>query len=676
MWREQSGTSRCGLARLYSGGRALLYAPITRDAALARLPVALRVLLENLTRQALLGADVSGEVEALTSRLTGARVGVRPARVLLDELAGVPLLIDLVCLRDAVAAAGANADAVSPKIPIDLLIESGSAPAGSAGGPRERGELLAWCRRNFGNLRMLPAGARNTQWHDLECAGQGVRIERVAGAVHVYPDMLVGTHPQTGAAGGCGVLGWAVGGLEATAALVGKPLSLAVPEVVGVELRGRPPAHIEPGDLALRLSEELRSRTVAGKLVEFFGRGVEALPVPIRATVAGMAPETGAVCLYFPTDRRTLDYLQGTGREGDRVRLLEQYVKLQGLWLDVGARAPDYDAVVSLDLGRIGGSAAGPRSRAHVRERPLARPALGRAARGSIREYAGRSPRNDRGAGDAHGNRFPWPRPGGWVSRVPFFDGLPLSRSPLGDLLGARPLVIVGDSVRAEDISPSGPIEPGSAAEAYLRAAGASSGELDTYEMRRGNYEVAVRATFAGPRLKNRLARGAGGGVTTLMPERVSMSVFDAASEYQRRNVPLLVIAGRRYGCGCGHDWAAKGVASLGVKAVLAESFDRIHRASLIAAGVLPLLFLERWKHAIAALDGSETFDLPDLEWSVGVRTQVLCIIRRESRPWTRVALRTAVETGDELYYLRSGGVLPALWREQLREPRELRVSA
>lgn len=662
------GTAR--FARLNSGGRPLLYAPIPRDSVVARLPIALRVLLENLTRQSFLGFDVSGELEALVGRLTGARVGICPARVVLDEATGVPLLIDVVSLRDAVAAAGGNSGTIQPRLPVDLLLDSASSCAGGDDAGRERNELLSWCRTNFPNLRIVSSGTRGAPCH-FGCPAEGVRTEVLAGMLLVYPDLLVGAHEYTSALNGCGVVGWGVGGLEATAMLLGKPLSLALPEVVGVELLGRPPSHLEPDEVALRLSEELRGHALEGKLVEFFGRGVETLPVSIRAMVSSMAPEIGATSLYFPTDGRTLDHLRSAGHPQETIRLLEQYAKRQSLWLDVVASPPEYDTVVTLDLRRTGRSALRPGYRL------VARSLFDRAALATTRRHPGRVARADLGAGETHGNRFPWPRPGGWVSRAPFFDGLPLSTSPLGDLVGGRPLVVLGDSVRVEDISPSGAIAAGCAAESYLRAAGVTAaGAPDTYEMRRGNYEIAVRATFAGPRLRNRLAGGARGGVTMLMPERVLMGVFDAASEYQRRDTPLIVIAGLRYGCGRAHDWAAKGVASLGVRAVMAESFEPMHRASLIAAGVLPLVFIGSYKATIAALDGSETFDLPGLDWSVGVRTQVRCIVRRDLLPSVYLTLLTAVETADELYYLRSGGVLPALWREQLRGPHYFRFGA
>ncbi|MGH8328482.1 MAG: aconitase family protein, partial [Steroidobacteraceae bacterium] len=486
---------------------------------------------------------------------------------------------------------------------------------------------------------------------------------------------LVGTHARTIAANGLGVLGWGVGGLEGTATLLGKPLSLAVPEVVGVELCGHPAAQGDAGELALQIAEELRRRAVAGKLVEFFGRGVEALPVTTRAALAALAPEIGATCLYFPVDRRTVDYLREAGREPEKIRLIEQYASIQKLWLDASARTPDYDAVVRLSLEELGG----PASRASRRTRNLRLGATSvapvRVGRRGLREYAGGIGEIQRNAAVPTASRFQWPQSCGWISRAPVFDGLPLSAPPLRDIIGARPLVVVGDAASGEDISPSGEITPGSAAEEYLRATGISAAELQTYKLWRGNYEVALRATFASSRLRNRLARGATGGMTLLMPEGIPMRVFDAASEYQRRGVPLLVIAGSRYGCGSVHDWAAKGVASLGVQAVIAESFERIHRASLIGAGVLPLVFPESGRPATLALDGSETFDLTDLDWSIGVRTQVRCVIRRNARSATRVLLRTAIESTDELYYLRNAGILPALWREQLRV-RSFRASA
>lgn len=628
---------------------------------MGRLPICLRVLLENLTRRACLGADVSGQIEGLLGRLVGARLAIAPTRVPLDERTGLPLLIDLISLRDAVATAGGDPAAVDPRLPIDLLL-SGDSVATRVCARRERTEFLAWCGGNVPYLRVLRSSTGDTHWSDVLGLSEVVRLESTAGALLVSPDLLIGTHPLTTAANAAGVLGWRVGGLNATAALLGKPLSLVVPQVVGVELQGWLSAQSDPEEIALHISEQLRREALAGKLVEFFGPGVAALSVPTRALLARLAPQVNATCLYFPVDDRTLDYLGRTGCTQDKVRLVEQYARVQRLWADSAARPPDYDLVVGVNLGEIG------RPRVHsgrASGRPSATVArLAKVRRRSLADDTGLS-QNDPGAAVARGTRFQWPQPGHWISRAPFFDGLTLAVSPLADILAARALVIVGDGVTGEDIFPTGGITPGSAANEYLLAAGCPPDALDTYEMRSCNYQVAIRAMFASPSLKNRLARGAEGGVTTLMPDRLSMRVFDAAVEYQRRSVPLVIIAGRRYGCGAAGDWAAKGVAELGARAVIAESFEEIHRASLIGAGVLPLVFLEGCTPVTLKLDGSETFDLIDLDWSVGVRTQVECIIRDDAGSQFRVLLRTAIETADELYYLRNGGILPALWREQ-----------
>ncbi|MDE2449410.1 MAG: aconitate hydratase AcnA [Gammaproteobacteria bacterium] len=881
--RERLQQGSDGYVRLRSGHHTVLLAPIAAAGSIRQLPVVLRVVLENLVRQRLLGEDVSNQIDALLARLTGARLSPRPSRALLHETTDLPVLVDLASLRDAVAAAGGDPGEVNPALPVDMLSEAPLAPPFPAtvqtrrtgihlkkSRRDERREFLDWCRRSFRQLRPLPSGSEGPQQYNLERLTGIIHTERRSGGILAYPEMVVGSDPHTTAASGLGIFGWGLDGLELQAVLLGKPLSFALPPVVGIELVGRLRAEAGAVDLALTIGGTLRDFGVEGKLVEFFGPGVQALSCSERAAIAGTAPQCGAICLYFPIDARTLDYLRRMGEPETQVRLVENYSKLQHLCLEPTTPLPEYDAILKVDLDSVRRSIvslAQPRKRFDLEAAARAftvdreRIAAGKSFRNSVRHtdphalgdgavvvaaithsidgsnpldllVAGLLARNAaakgltikpwvhaaftapgrrlakilrrtglresfcalgfhettpveddsscahvqllesiraaidlgivpvavlsgcalspdvlypdasaaygaspaivvayalagsisvellgeplgrcadgspafledvwptpdeigavlatarelhlprKGFGTTHRlegewspvagefrSRFPWPGSGTLLSRAPVFDALTLSPPGMADIVGMRPLALLGDNVTAEEISPSGAIIAGSPAAEFLLQNGVASSDFGSYRMRRGSPEVAIRATFANPRLRNRLAGGKAGGLTRLMPEGTNMRLFDAACEYQRRGVPLAVIAGNRYGCGSPHDWTAKGVALLGVKAVIAESFDRLQRKSLIGAGVLPLLFPEGTSAATLALCGSETFDLVKLDWSVGVRTNVTCIIRRSGTSWTRTILRAAIETADELLHLRHGGILPALWRERL----------
>lgn len=868
---------------LQLGGHPLLHVSITAMPSVTRLPMSLKVILENLMRQATRGVDVDSQLEALMARRVGSGLSFFPARVLLQDLLGVPLLVDLASLRDAIAKAGGDPKSVNPKVPADLVIDHSlrvdlSATRTARGVNLalehernvERFRFLRWCQQSFDNLRVIPPGKGILHQINFEYLGKVVWTEATPQGVVAYPDTLVGTDSHTTMINGLGILGWGVGGIEAEAVMLGKPVSLALPEVVGVNVIGTLQEGAMPTDLVLTITERLRSIGVVGKFVEFFGAGLDALSVPDRGTIANMAPECGATCVYFPVDERALGYLRMTGRDAEQVRLVEAYSKAQALWRDDTTQPPEFETVVTLDLRTVRRSIAGPRNpeeRIDLENAPLAfaeyhqKPAdhalsqravlvedqhfalqdgsiiiaaitsctntsnpvnmvaAGLLARNAVRKglavkpwvktsfapgsqvvaavleraqlqqpldalgfqvvgfgcttcngmsgpiarsiaaaiererlvavavlsgnrnFEGRIHPNVRAAylaspalvvayaiagsmtidvirdplgldeegrpvflrdiwpssqeiaavaerayeprlfrekyaelfdGDATwlklasngGDCFPWQPSSTYIRRAPYFEGLTASLPQMSDITGLRALAILGDSITTDHISPSGEITLGSAAAELLLATGVAQSEFNSYGTRRGNHEVAIRATFANIRLRNRIVPGSEGSITRLMPEGMEVRLFDAAVEYGRRGVPLVIVAGQNYGCGSSRDWAAKGVSLLGVKAVIAESFERIHRTNLIGMGVLPLQFARGTTAGALGLDGSQTFDLVDLDASLGVRGTVQCIVRRTDGTSTRAPLHVGIETEDELHYLRSGGILPAVWRE------------
>jgi aconitate hydratase len=673
---------------------------------------------------------------------------------------------------------------------------------------------------------------------------------------------------------GLGVLGWGVGGIEAEAVMLGKPVSLPVPEVVGVEVTGTLQDGTTPTDLVLTITEKLRALGVVGKFVEFFGSGLDALQVATRGTIANMAPEYGATCVFFPLDWRARDYLRLTGRTEEQVRLVEAYAKAQGLWRDETTVAPDFDQIVTLDLGSVRPSIAGPwnpedridldkvaaafgkhhekLSGRAVSDRkapvegaefeltdgaiviaaitsctntsnPFNMIAAGLLARNAVakglkvkpwvktslapgsqvvaavleqtglqtsldalgfhvvgfgcttcngmsgpipkpladtieanklvvaavlsgnRNFEGRIHPNVRAAylaspalviahalagsmtadvasgmlglggdggpvtlkdiwpetdeiiaiidqaygpdlfrdkyadlfegdetweklGGGGGDRFAWDAASTYVRCPPYFDQLTREIPTVSPIAGMRPLAVLGDSITTDHLSPSGAIVAGSPAALFLMERGVKPADFNSYGTRRGNHEVAVRATFANIRLRNKVVPGVEGPMTRLLPDGTAMPIFDAALEYGRRGVPLVVVAGRNYGCGSSRDWAAKGVALLGVKAVIAESFERIHRTNLIGMGILPLVFPEDVTAESLEINGTETFDLPILASEIGVRASITCVINRTDGSRQTVPLTLRIETDDELAWWRHGGILPFVWRDQVSE--------
>jgi len=869
-------------------GRAVRYVPIAHVAGVDRLPFSLRILLENLLRQAHRGLDTRAEVEALLNRAPGAGLTFFPARVFGQDILGQVMLVDMAGLRDAVADAGGRASAVRPKVPVDVIIDH-SLQVDSWANPAarrvnldreyqrngERFSFLRWCSSSFEGVRIVPPGKGIMHQIHLEHIGKVVRIEPFGGEVVAVPDTCVGTDSHTPMINGLGILGWGVGGIEAEAVMVGKPVALALPEVVGVEVRGRLREGVLPTDLVLAITQQMRKIGVVGKFVEFFGSGLETLSLGDRGMIANMAPEYGATAVYFPIDHRTMAYLRMTGREEAQLELVEAYAKAQALWRDDSTPAPVFDTVITLDLDTIGPCIAGPRNpedrvllenaseafrqhhveiagvpvdpdrRVPVRDadyglhdgavviaaitsctntaNPVNMMAAGLVAKKAValglrtqpwvktslvpgshvtaavleraglqgaldqlgfqvagfgcttcnggsgplpepiaaaiererlvaaavlsgnRNFEGRIHPNVRAAYlgspalvvvyaltgsllrdvtrepigiGSDGNpvylrdiwpsaseigqlvdsayepeifrakyadlfdggqqwdalagqaseRFHWQADSTYIRQPPYFEGLAREPSPVGDIHGMRPLVILGDSVTTDHISPSGAISLGTPAADFLLGKGVQKADFNNYTTRRGNHEVAIRATFANIRLRNRIVPGVEGGYTRLMPDGAQMRVFEAAQTYLQRGTPLTVIAGRNYGCGSSRDWAAKGVALLGVKTVIAESFERIHRTNLVGMGVLPLQFEDGTTAESLGLDGSETIDIEGLSDAIGVGARVRAAIHRLDGTTSTISLKVRLDTAEDVEYWRHGGIMPRVWRDYLTQ--------
>jgi len=883
------------IKQLALANRSIRYVSIADVPGVDELPFSLRILLENLLRQATRGTDTQAEIDALLARRLGSGLSFYPVRVYGQDILGQVMLVDMAGIRDAVADAGGDPSRVSPKVPVDVIIDH-SLQVDSWATPNarrinlekeyerngERFAFLRWCASSFEGVRIVPPGKGIMHQIHLEYIGKVVWTEQTAEGELAIPDTCVGTDSHTPMINGLGVLGWGVGGIEAEAVMVGKPVALALPEVVGLEVKGRLREGVLPTDLVLAITQRMRGMGVVGKFVEFFGTGLDALSLGDRGMIANMAPEYGATAVYFPIDERTMDYLRMTGREEDQLELVEAFAKAQKLWRSETTPSPKFDTVVTLDLDDIRPCLAGPRNpedrldletvpsaflRHHqeIAGRPLdanravrvngesfslrdgavliaaitsctntANPvnmmAAGLVARKAValglktqpwvktslvpgshvtaavlekaglqdaldalgfnvagfgcttcnggsgplpdalveaiereklvgtavlsgnRNFEGRIHPNVRAAylgspalvviyaltgsltvdvtsepigtgsngqpvymrdvwptaaeiahavegayepglfrekyadlfdgGEAwdalsgeRSERFPWQDASTYVRRPPYFQNLSLEPAAVQDIKAMRPLVILGDSVTTDHISPSGAISLGTPAADFLLAKGIEKRNFNNYTTRRGNHDVAVRATFANIRLRNQIVPGVEGGMTKLMPEGTQMRIFEAAEAYLRRDVPLAVIAGKNYGCGSSRDWAAKGVALLGVKAVIAESFERIHRTNLVGMGVLPLQFDAGTTAESLGLDGSELIDIPALAGSLGVSGRVEALVHRANGTTTTVPLTIRLDTEEDVAYWRHGGILPLVWRDYVSGKSEDHVS-
>ncbi len=852
-------------------------------ASVDRLPFTLRILLENLLRNEDGRSVTREQIEALVrwdpAATPDTEIAFRPARVLLQDFTGVPCIVDLAAMRDAIAEMGGDPRRINPLQPVDLVIdhsvqvdEYGSSAAFLLNvrrefeRNRERYQFLRWGQGELDGFRVVPPGTGIVHQVNLEYLASGV----VAMNGVAYPDTLVGTDSHTTMINGLGVLGWGVGGIEAEAAMLGQPVSMLIPQVVGVRLSGRLPEGATGTDLVLRVTELLRERRVVGKFVEYFGEGLAELPLAARATVANMCPEYGATVGFFPVDAETLSYLRFTGRTDAEVELVESYCRAQRLFRTPETPDPEYSEVLEVDLGSIEPSLAGPKrpqdriplasaadssratiaeevaagagsgpvpvgdgpeayelssgsvviaaitsctntsnpevmvgagllaknaverglstppwvktslapgskvvtdylrdaglmepleqlgfnlvgygcttcignsgpllppvadaiddgklavaavlsgnrnfeARVHnrVRSNYLASPPLvvayalaghmnvdltrdplgtDRAGRSvylrdiwpraqdvqetlnrSVRAEMFRSEYADVFSGDEEwrdlpvptGERFAWDGWSTYVRRPPFFDGMAREPTAPGDIVGGRVLALLGDSVTTDHISPAGAIADGSPAGRYLQEHEVPVREFNSYGARRGNHEVMMRGTFANVRLRNALVEREGGW-TRHFPSGEEMLIFDAAQRYQTERVALLIVAGREYGSGSSRDWAAKGPALLGVRAVIAQSYERIHRSNLIGMGILPLEFLPGESLATHGLSGTERIDVRGIEGGVTPGQSVTVYGHTEAGREVSFPVRCRVDTPVEAEYYRHGGILQYVLR-------------
>ena len=859
------------------------------DFGVERLPYSLKVLLENLLRheddKAVTADDISAFATAAQGGV-GHEIAFSPARILLQDFTGVPCIVDLAALRDAVGALGGDPGSVNPHIPVDLVIDHSvivdvaRRPDAAAINARlefarngERYRFLRWGQQAFSGLRVVPPDTGICHQVNLELLSKVVFADSTGAA---YPDTLVGTDSHTTMVNGLGVVGWGVGGIEAEAAMLGQPVSMLVPKVVGLRLEGALTEGATATDLVLTIAELLRDHGVVGKFVECYGDGIANVPLENRATIGNMSPEYGSTVTIFPIDAETLRYLRFTGRPESAVRLVEAYAKQQGLWHDP-AHVAAYAETITLDLSTVVPSLAGParpqdrvpldRAKESFRSslaasatttrpggpgdrlvptvladgssveltdgsvviaavtsctntsNPQVMIAAGLLAKRAVElglttkpwvktslapgsrvvadyfDRAGLTPyleklgfgivgfgcttcignsgplatevsaaiddgdlacvavlsgnRNFEGrihpevrmnylaspplvvayalagtmdidwyhepvgsapdgtpvylrdlwpapdevaavveealesrmfttdyadvfAGDenwrslevAGGERFAWDETSTYVRRPPFLEAMPHDPGPVTDIAGARVLAVLGDSVTTDHISPAGSIRPTSPAGRWLVANGVAPADFNSYGTRRGNHEVMIRGTFANTRIRNALAGGVEGGVTVHLPDGSPDSIFDVAQLYRADGVPLLVLAGREYGSGSSRDWAAKGVALLGVRAVLVESYERIHRSNLIGMGVVPLEYLPGENAQSIGLTGTEVFDVVGLAGTtpgglIGKRVTV----HADDKVFEAVV---RIDTPTEEEYYRHGGILPYVVRRLL----------
>ena len=856
---------------------------------LERLPYSLKVLAENLLRTED-GANITADhVRALAAWDPAAEpdteIQFTPARVVMQDFTGVPCIVDLATMREAVADLGGDPEVINPLNPAEMVIDH-SVQIDSFGRPgslernkereyernSERYQFLRWGQGALSNFRVVPPGTGIVHQVNIEYLARIVFTHEADGVTQAYPDTCVGTDSHTTMVNGLGVLGWGVGGIEAEAAMLGQPVSMLIPKVVGFKLSGAIPAGATATDVVLTITEMLRAHGVVGKFVEFYGEGVAEVPLANRATIGNMSPEFGSTAAIFPIDEVTLDYLRLTGRSEERVRLVEAYTKAQGMWHDP-AREPVYSEYLELDLSTVVPSIAGPKrpqdrivlSRAkesfqevlptyasqpskptpvimadgtateldhgHVAiasitsctntSNPSVMMAAGLLARNAVArglrskpwvktstapgsqvvtdyyEKAGLWPalnelgfnvvgygcatcignsgplpaevsqavndadlavvsvlsgnRNFEGrinpdvkmnylaspplviayalagtmdidfateplgqdpegrdvflsdiwpdptevqavidatidremytrdyadvfAGDERwqgldtpeGDTFAWDEESTYVRKAPFFEGLSMELTPVTDIKHARVLALLGDSVTTDHISPAGAIKADSPAGRYLAEHGVARADFNSYGSRRGNHEVMIRGTFANIRLRNRLLDGVEGGYTRNFLTGEQESIFDASQAYQAAGIPLVVLGGKEYGSGSSRDWAAKGTALLGVKAVIAESFERIHRSNLIGMGVVPLQFPAGQSAESLGLDGTETFSITGLTALNEGTTPRTVAVTAQKADGSAVSFDAVVriDTPGEADYFRHGGILQYVLRQ------------
>ncbi len=857
-------------------------------AGIARLPYSMKVLLENLLRHEDGRTVTKADIQAVAAWLSdkgsaGKEIGFRPARVLMQDFTGVPAVVDLAAMRDGMQSLGGDPQKINPLVPVDLVIDH-SVIVDDFGSPQafaknveleyqrnaERYNFLKWGQGAFDNFRVVPPGTGICHQVNLEFLAQTVWTRTYAdGTVLAYPDTLVGTDSHTTMVNGLAVLGWGVGGIEAEAAMLGQAQSMLLPEVIGFKLTGKLPEGVTATDLVLTVTQMLRKKGVVGKFVEFYGPGLDSMPLADRATIANMAPEYGATCGFFPIDGETLNYLEISGREASRIALVEEYAKAQGMYRFSGAEDPVFTDTLELDLGTVVPSMAGPKrpegripltdvaagfaksleteykkpgelgERAEVKGRdfdighgdvviaaitsctntsnPSVLIAAGLLAKKAVEaglsvkpwvktslapgsqvvsaylDKAGLQPYLDKlgfnlvgfgcttcignsgplapelsaainengvvAAAVLSGNRnfegrvspdvqanylaspplvvayalagtvqkdltqepigtaadgqlvylrdiwpssheihrfiaenitrelfveryadvfngdaswraidsgagltYTWNDESTYVRNPPYFEAIEKRPSPITDVVGARILGLFGDKITTDHISPAGSIKASSPAGEYLLEHNVSVADFNQYGTRRGNHEVMMRGTFANIRIKNHMVRDAAGNVkeggwTVHYPSGEQMSIYDAAMRYRDEGVPLVVFAGVEYGNGSSRDWAAKGTNLLGVRAVIAQSFERIHRSNLVGMGIVPFVFEDGASWQSLGLKGDEIVSIPGLT-TIHPRQKMIAEITSPDGSVRSVPILCRIDTLDELEYFKNGGIL------------------
>jgi aconitate hydratase len=859
----------------------------------SRLPISMKVLLENLLRNE--DGDSVGRDDLQAIAAWGENKGsveheisFRPARVLMQDFTGVPAVVDLAAMRDAMTKLGANPEKINPLNPVDLVIDHsvmvdyfGTAKAFGENVEREyernmeRYRFLRWGSSAFNNFRVVPPGTGICHQVNLEYLAQTVWVNEDAGHHPLaYPDTVVGTDSHTTMVNGLSVLGWGVGGIEAEAAMLGQPIPMLIPEVIGFKLEGAMPEGATATDLVLTVTQMLRKKGVVGKFVEFYGPGLAKLTIEDQATIANMAPEYGATCGFFPVTRSTIDYLTATGRDPHRVQLVEAYAKEQGIWREPDDPEPAFTDTLALDLGSVLPSLAGPKrpqdrvvltgaavefkaalagdfgkhddmaTRVKVEganfdvghgdvviaaitsctntsnpsvliaaglvakkavekglkvkpwvktslapgsqvvtdylkaagltkgldalgfnlvgygcttcignSGPLPEPISDAVQKGDLvavsvlsgnRNFEGRvnpdvranylaSPplvvayalagsmqiditteplgegkdgkpvylkdlwptteevaalqrkfvthkmfatryadvfkgdKSWQGIKVEGGQTYAWDMGSTYVQNPPYFENMSMEPTPVTDLVEARVLAVFGDSITTDHISPAGSIKATSPAGVYLREHQVPTSEFNSYGARRGNHEIMMRGTFANIRIRNRITPEIEGGMTKHFPSGDVMSIYDAAMRYQSEGRHLVVFAGKEYGTGSSRDWAAKGTRLLGVRAVVAESFERIHRSNLVGMGVLPLQFLQEGWHKLG-LTGEEIVTIRGLTELSPRRQLTVEMYRPSDGRIARFPVRCRIDTPTELEYFKNGGVLNYVLRNLARE--------
>ena len=859
---------------------------------LARLPYSLKVLAENLLRNEDGKAVTADDIKAIgawtKTRTSDREIAYHPARVIMPEVSGGPLLADMAAMRDAIVRLGGDPDAINPLIPIDLIVDHSvmvdnyASPDAMAKNVAiefdrntERYVFLKWAQQAYRNVRIIPPGNGILHQINLEYLARVVWAAERDGETIAYPDCLIGMDSHTPMVNGLGVFGWGVGGIEAGSAMMGQPVSMLIPEVIGCRLSGALREGVTATDLVLTVTEALRERGVVQKFVEYCGPGLSELALTDRATLANMSPEYGATMGFCPVDAETLKYLRISGRSEEQIALVEAYTKAQGMWREDGAPEPEYTDIVEIDLAKVEPSMAGPfrpnqrtplaQVSARYREaltdqagadaaeaapvpvegedfaighgalaiaaitsctntsnpavmlgagilakkarakgltrKPWVKTSLAPGSRVVAQYLAeaglqddldalgynlvgfgcttcmGNSGPLDPGIAKAidenalnvgavlSGNRnfegrvhpqvrfnflaspplvvayalagtldidlttdpigtgsdgapvylrdiwptnaeiqeaiaasikpemfhgeyaqsttggpewqaldattgitYAWDSASDYLRQPPYFTTMEPTPEPVADIAGARPLIMCADMTTTDHISPIGTIDRGGAAGQYLLANGIKQADFNNFGSRRSNHEVMIRGTFANIRFRNEMAPGTEGGFTRHMPDGEQMTVFDASEKYRAEGVPLVVVGGAEYGTGSSRDWAAKGTYLLGVRAVIAEGFERIHRSNLIGMGVVPLQFKDGMTRKTLGLDGSETFDITGLEAGLAPGMDVACRITRADGSTEDITLQSRIDTAVEVDYYKNGGMLHYVLREALKK--------